>query len=340
MPDIFPVPKRSKPVTSYDVARAAGVSQSAVSRCFTPGASVSPATRNKIMEAVDRLGYRPNAIARSLITQRSNMVAIIVANIGYHPELTASLSRHFSARGLHILLFTIDHEGEADRVVEQIWQYRVDGVVAAVHLPKRHVETFARRKLPLVFINRLYSDVPASSVACDHFEGERLLVDHLLATGHRSFGIVSGPSDSVVSAQRVEEALRRVREAGIVDVFQTAGEFDYDSGRQAMKDLVRQAGRAPEAVICANDMMAIGCLDGARYDYGLLVPEEISIVGFDGLGPSHWLSYRLVTIRQPLEAMVEAAADMLLARVDNPALSAEKRVFSGELVRGTSARLA
>jgi DNA-binding LacI/PurR family transcriptional regulator len=331
--------KRTKPVTSYDVARAAGVSQSAVSRCFTRGASVSESTRAKIMKAVDELGYRPNAIARSLITRRSNMVAIIVANIGYHPELTASLSRQFSKRGLHILLFTIDQEGEADRIVDQIWQYRVDGVIAAVHLPQRHVESFARRKMPLIFINRLYSEVSASSVACDQAEGERKLVDGLLAAGHRSFGIVSGPADSVVSAERVDEALRRVRAAGIDDVYQSSGKFDYESGRVALGELVRQAGRMPEAVICANDMMAIGCIDAARYEFGRDIPGDVSVVGFDGLGPSEWLAYRLVTVRQPLEAMVEAAAEMLLARVDEPGLAAEKRVFSGMLTEGTSARM-
>jgi DNA-binding LacI/PurR family transcriptional regulator len=159
----------NKPVTSYDVARAAGVSQSAVSRCFSPGSSISKATRAKVVAAADALGYRPNAIARSLITQRSSMVAIVVANIGFHPEMTAWLSRCFTARGLHVLLFTLEHEGDADRVVDQIWRYRVDGVVAAVHLPSHYVEAFAARRTPLVFLNRLYRDVPANSVCCDRW---------------------------------------------------------------------------------------------------------------------------------------------------------------------------
>ncbi len=336
-----PIAARSgnRPVTSYDVARTAGVSQSAVSRCFTPGASVSKSTRAKVMQAVEALGYRPNAIARSLITRRSNMVAIVVANMSYHPELTASLSRHFSARGLHILLFTIDHESDACRIVDQIWQYRVDGVIAAVHLQREMVESFAKRKLPLVFINRLYTDVPANSVVCDHVAGERLVVDRLLAAGHRSFGIVAGPDDSVVSAQRVEEAVRRLRDAGISEITLTAGDFDYHSGREAMRSLVSKAGEAPDAVICANDMMAIGCVDEARHGLNLKVPDDVSIVGFDGLGPARWASYDLVTVRQPLDAMAEAAVDMILARADDPLMTAEKRVFSGELIEGTSARL-
>lgn len=331
--------RSGRPITSYDVARYAGVSQSAVSRCFTPGASVAEATRQKIMKAVQALGYQPNAIARSLITQRSNMVAIIVANIGYHPELTASLSRAFTDRGLHILLFTIDHERDADRVVDQLWQYRVDGVIAAVHLPRRHVEALARRDLPLVFINRHYDDIPVNSVSCDQLAGERQLVERLLAAGHRRFGIISGPDDSAVSNQRVSEALQRLRAAGVTDIMQSAGEFDYASGRRAFHELLGSSGAVPEAIICANDMMAIGCIDAARHDRQLAVPEDLSVVGFDGLGPSTWSSYDLATIRQPLDIMVDAAADMLMKRVAEPALGPERRMFAGTLVEGSSARL-
>ncbi len=325
-------------VTSYDVAKHAGVSQSAVSRCFTLGGSVSKATRERIMRAVDELGYRPNAIARSLITQRSNMVAVIVANIAFHPEFTAQLSRSFTARGLHILLFTLDHEGDADRVVDQIWQYRVDGVVAAVRLPKRHIEAFAARRLPAIFVNRLDEDVSISSVSCDQAGGERLLVDRLVAAGHRRFGIIRGPVESAVSVRRVESAVARLGEHRIADIRFADGDFDYASGRRAFHALL-ESGAPPQAVICANDMMAIGAMDAARHDLGLAIPGDVSVVGFDGLPQARWASYDLVTVRQPTRAMVEAAADMLIARIEDPSLGTEKRSFSGELVEGSSARL-
>ena len=325
-------------VTSYDVAERAGVSQSAVSRCFTPGASVSKATRAKIMKAVEELGYRPNAIARSLITQRSNMVAVIVANLAFHPEFTAYLSRSFSDRGLHVLLFTMEHEADADRVVDQIWQYRVDGVIAAVRLPRRHIESFASRRLPAVFINRLDADVRTNSVSCDQAEGEHLLVDELIAAGHRRFGIVRGPVDSAVSVQRVDSAVQRLRERGVDEVRFADGDFDYESGKRAMHALMSD-GIAPEAIICANDMMALGVMDAARHELGLGIPRDLSVVGFDGLRQARWSSYDLVTILQPTGTMVQAAVDMLVARIENPSLGTEKRVFSGQLLRGSSARL-
>lgn len=336
--DQSPEQATGRAVTSYDVARRAGVSQSAVSRCFTPGASVAKATRTKIMRAVDELGYRPNAIARSLITQRSNMVAVIVANMGFNPELTAQISRTFSERGLHILLFTLDHEAEADRVVDQVWQYRVDGLLAAVRLPHRHIEAFARRRLPAVFLNRLDDDVRANTVCCDQAGGERMLVGRLIAGGSRTFGIIRGPVDSAVSVRRVENAVAELGLHGIGDIRFADGEFDHASGRRAFAALI-QDGRPPDAVICANDMMALGAMDAARHDHGLSVPDDVSIVGFDGAAQALWPSYDLVTVRQPAREMVEAAADMLMARVEDPGLSIEKRSFTGELVLGSSARL-
>jgi DNA-binding LacI/PurR family transcriptional regulator len=326
------------PVTSYDVARLAGVSQSAVSRCFKTGGSVSKKTRDKVMRAVNELGYQPNALARGLSTKRSNMVAVIVANLGFNPDFTAQLSRCFSERSIHVLLFTVDHEADADRAVDQIRQYRVDGVVAAVRLSADHIAQLSQRNIPLVFLNRFYDDISVNAVCCDQAHGERVLVDRLVGSGHRRFGVVSGPEDSVVSQKRVAGALSRLEELGIARVGIVVGSFGYDSGRAALRELMADPEGRPDAVICANDLMAIGCMDEARYRLGLNVPGDLSIVGFDGASQARWASYDLTTIRQPVRAMSEAAADMLLARVKKPFAPAETRMFSGDLVTGTSAK--
>ncbi len=332
-------PEAGRRVTSYDVARYAGVSQSAVSRCFKEGGSVSPKTRDKIMKAVRKLGYQPNAIARGLITRRSNMVAVIIANLRFYPETLAYLTSGLNASGNHVLLFSLDHESEVDRIIDQIWQYGVDGVIAGAHLSKKQIELFDQRKIPLVFINRLYRDIAANSVCCDQVEGERILVDRLVAAGHRSFAVVTGPSDSVVSQQRISGAVERLADLGINDVRVIEGEYDYDSGRRALRELADGAGGLPQAVVCANDMMAIGCMDEARHQLGLRVPEDLSVVGFDGVMQAAWSSYDLVTVRQPMQNMVEAAVSMLLSRIERPDLAPEKRMFSGEIVEGCSARL-
>ena len=335
------VTESGRRVTSYDVASVAGVSQSAVSRCFKPNASVSKKMREKVMRVAKELGYQPNAIARSLITRRSNVVAVIINNSTnlVYPELLVQLSRRFEERGIHVLLFTVETEGEAEKTLEHVWQYQIDGVICAANLSSEHVTFFEQRGIPLVFYNRYFQDTPVSAICCNHEEGERALVNRLYAAGHREFGVVSGPADSSVSRHRTQGALGRLEQLGINKTYLVEGDFSYDSGRQAFQQLMEEHSKSIDAVICANDVMALGCMDCARSDYGLQIPEQLSVVGFDGASPSGWLSYRLTTISQPVEIMVEAVVDMLIERVENPELPPEKRYFSGVFTEGGSARL-
>ena len=142
--------------TSYDVARHAGVSQSAVSRCFKQGASVAPRTREKILAAARALNYYPNAIAQGLITRRSNLVAVIISNLTnlYYPEVLAELTQRLSGQGIRVLLFSLAAESDVDEVLDQVWRYRVDGAIVAARLHPDQLAAFADRGVPLVLYNR------------------------------------------------------------------------------------------------------------------------------------------------------------------------------------------
>ncbi len=330
-----------KRATSYDVAELAGVSQSAVSRVFQDGASASQAMRERVMAAANKLGYRPNAIARGLITQRSNMVAVVISKLTnlYYPEVLVQLTQRFSERGVRVLLFALEHESDSGLVLDQMLQYRVDGVLTAAMFSPEQLRTIESAGIPVVFYNRTLRDQLVSSVRCDQEEGEKWLVDELVNAGHRSFGIVAGPPDSVVSIDRKMGALNELAEMGIDDVTTVSGDFGYETGRECFAKLVGKRGSPPDAVIAANDVMAIGCIDEAREKYSLDVPGDISIVGFDGVGPARYAAYDVTTVRQPVKRMTESAASMLLERIEDPQLSPEKRAFSGILVRGGSARL-
>lgn len=326
-------------VTSYDVARHAGVSQSAVSRCFKPGASVSKKMRDRVMTAVRELGYTPNAIARGLITRRSNMVAVIVSNLNFYPEVVSELSARFTERGVHVLLFSLNHESDVSRTLEQVWQYQVDGVLAAAHLSREEIGAFVERKIPLVFYNRSYEDVQVSSVSCDQVEGERALINRLAASGlHESYGIIAGPADSVVSMQRTRGALERLKEFDVRDITQVSGDYGYKSGRRAVQEIVAKRGAPPDAIVCANDMMAFGAMDELRYHLDFDVPGDVSVVGFDGVRVASWSSFDLATVVQPVESMAEAAVSMLLDRADNYQMPPEKRLFAGVLRDGSTIR--
>ncbi len=326
--------------TSYDVAELAGVSQSAVSRVFQQGASASKEMRDRVMAAANKLGYRPNAIARGLITQRSNMVAVVISqqtNL-YYPEFLVQLTQRFSEHGIRVLLFALEHEGDIEQMLEHVLQYRVDGLVTAAMLTPHQFRTIENAGVPVVLYNRTFPDTVANSVRCDHTEGERWLIGKLHEAGHRRFAIVTGPEDSAVSTERTRGALERLEELGVREVPIVHGDYSSASGRAAFADIMDNLGHAPDAVVAANDAMAIGCIDAAREDYGLDVPGGVSIVGFDGVGPARFAAYDVTTVRQPVGRMTEAAVAMLIDRIGNPSISAEQRVFSGERIRGSSAR--
>lgn len=336
--NVRPIRKR---VTSYDVARHAGVSQSAVSRCFKPGASVSKKMRARVMKAAKELGYQPNAIARSLITRRSNIVAVVMSQKTalYYPEILVELSQRLSAHGERVLLFTLEQESDIDMLLDQVLQYQVDGMIIAARLSGAQIDAIEDRGLPFVSYNRSFKDRQINAVCCDHSEGERWLVNRLVDAGHKHFGIISGPEDSAVGIERTQGAVERLRELGVSDVDIVEGDFSYQSGHEGLIALHRNKP-AIDALICANDVMAIGGLDAARNTLGLEVPEQLSVVGFDGVGPSAWSSYNLTTVRQPIGRMTEAAVLMILERVESPELQPEKRIFSGIMIEGGSARSA
>ena len=329
----------SRRPTSYDVARLAGVSQSAVSRCFRPGSSISPDKKKAIQKAAARLGYQPNAIASGLITKRSNLVALLISNLTnlYYPEVLAALTHRLTAAGIRVLLFALESESDVDAALDQVWRYRVDGAISAARLSATQLRAFERHRVPVVLYNRFAEGEPVPSVCCDSIGGERLLVDRLVNAGHRRFGIIAGPEDSFVGNQRVEGAVARLVEHGI-EAQIAQGAFDHDSGAAAMRFLMGRAEK-PEAVICANDLMAIGAIDAARHEFGLSLPDDVSVVGFDGVAPAAWPSYKLTTIRQPVGRMTEAAVSLLLERVEDPSMPHEVRSFAGTLIEGSSARI-
>lgn len=324
--------------TSYDVARVAGVSQSAVSRCFKPGASISAKTRAKVEKAAADLGYQPNAIARGLITRRSNIVAVIInelTNLNY-PEVLSQLNRRLGDREVHILLFTLTKESNVDPVLDQVWQYQVDGIIAAAQFTEKQITACEQRGIPLVFYNRVYPQSTVSSVCCDHSEGERLLVDGLISSGRKNFVVMGGPADSYVSTARTKGAVSRLKSAS-VNLIQVNGDYSYESACNRVHEIMDSKTFKPDAFVCANDTMAIGCIDTLRHEYGKKVPEQIAVVGFDGVSAASWLSYDLTTVVQPVERMVQAAVNMLLERVEDHELPAEKRLFAGHLLQGSSA---
>jgi DNA-binding LacI/PurR family transcriptional regulator len=175
-------------------------------------------------------------------------------------------------------------------------------------------------------------------VFCDHERGIQQLVKGLVDSGHKRFLVLSGPEFSEVANDRREIALKHLKAEGFQDTPVLYGDFSYQSGRDCFAEWM-SGHEAPDAVICSNDMMAIGCIDEARSRHGLSIPGQVSVVGFDGFDAAGLDSYNLTTIRQPVDQMAKAAVSILLERIESPDHPPEMRVLAGEFIRGNSARL-
>lgn len=333
---------RSRTVTAHDVARRAGVSQSAVSRSFTPGASVSAATREAVLAAASELGYRPNLIARSLITRRSRIIGMAVGYLHnqFYPAVLEAMSRRLQALGYHLLLFTAPLDGHADPLLEDILRYQVDGLVlASATLSSRLAAACAASGVPVVLFNRTIDDARGvESVTGDNRSGARRIAEFLVAGGHRRFAFVAGIENSSTSRDRERGFREGLRAAGLPPPLRVVGGYEMSRAAEAAEALFSRA-EPPDAVFCASDHMAVAVLDVARFRHGLRVPDDVSIVGFDDAVPAAWPGYALTTFAQPVEAMVSATVELLLRRLDGDDAPPRRVIVPGELVVRGSARL-
>ena len=326
--------------SAEDVARLAGTSQSTVSRVFSPGAAVSPALRQRVLEAARQLGYRPDAIARSLILRRSRIVALAMAHLDnlVYPELLERLSAALQAAGYQILLFTAPEGSSADPVFEQVMRYRVDGILlASTTLASGFARECRAAGVPVVSINRTTDDPAIWSVTGDNERGGRAIAEFLLAGGHRRFAFLAGSADSSTNRDRERGFATGLAAAGLGPPVRAVGNYSFEEARRVARVLLRRSDR-PDALFCANDPMAIACLEVARCELGLRVPEDLSIVGFDDAAPAAWPSHRLTTWRVEMAAMAEAAVAALLALIEQPDRPVQRIVLPGRLVVRGSAR--
>ena len=315
-------------VTSLDVAARAGVSRSAVSRVFTPGASVSAATEQKVRNAADELGYRPNALARSLLTGRSKMVGLVVGYLDNHfyPSLVEALCQALEAEGIHILMFMAeDAEANLDQVVADILDYQVDGLVlASVTLGSTIGQRCETLGVPVVELNR-NDGGQGLCVVSDNEAGGEMAINHLVAQGCRRIGHIAGWEGASTQRAREAGALAALRRAGLGLYAREVGNFDADQARDAARRMFAADDR-PDGVFVANDFMAFHVLDVLRYELGLRVPDDVAVIGFDDVPTATFAAYRLTTIKQDLPVMVSHTVNALMGR------ETQSRVIAPQLV--------
>lgn len=331
----------SGPSTAKEVARLARVSQSAVSRAFTPGASVSPLARERIMEAARKLGYRPNALARSLIKGRSRLIGVIVAYMEnqFYPEVLEAISRSLQALDYRVILFTADSKGSVDPAFHSILNYRVDGVIlASAMLSSELASECLAHGVPVVLFNRKTTSAQHSSVTGDNRRGATHIAAFLAAGGHERFGFIAGIETSSTSRDREAGYRFWLRKEGFVEPVRSVGNYEFSQSGAAARELLSRKTR-PDAIFCANDHTAIAAIEVARHEFGLNVGRDISIVGFDDVGAARWPSYGLTTFSQPVTPMVEKTIAILMDLIEGRSQKPSSAVIRGELAVRSSARI-
>lgn len=302
---------RTQP-SSIDVAKLAGVSQSAVSRSFTEGASVSEKTKKKVMEAARKLGYKPSILPRILVTHRSQLVAIVIGGMynPYYAEVFETFTRRLQEEGYQVLVFFVDHNEYFDEAIPIIMKYRVDAVISALSLlsPDAAAEC-EQMEVPVVLFNGKRQNKYVSSVCCDNAEGGRTIANLFHSKGAKSFAYISG-KETLANTDRQQGFIGRLAELDVEDVRVVEGDFKFDGGYTGAKSLFSD-GPAPDAIFCANDLTAIGAMEYIRHELQLSVPDDVMVAGFDDAVFSEWPSVGVTTIRQHRQEMVDKAIDIL-----------------------------
>ncbi len=297
-------PTLSRRATIDDVAELAGVSRSAVSRTFTEGASVSPRMRERVEQAAGVLGYKPNALARVLTTQRNRLVAFLsgyqhnLYDAAYHDRILAGLK----AEGFRVLHVHIGPGEDVGRALVDALDFPVSvAVVAGGSIDEESIATCIRLSTPLVLCSGEATGLDAvDCINSDNASGTRAALDHLIARGCRRIACVAGTPGMFATRERLDAFRTGMKAHGFTPAGVQHGDFSFEGGLAAARALLEQPQR-PDALLCANDAMALGALTAARELLQLRVPEELAIFGFDDVPMAAWPGFALSTVRNPVE---------------------------------------
>ncbi|WP_047150914.1 LacI family DNA-binding transcriptional regulator [Aneurinibacillus tyrosinisolvens] len=323
-------------ITAIDVALLAGVSQSTVSRVFTPGASVSQEKRRLVLEAAKELGYHPNAIARGLITNKTYMVGLVMGETGnpFYPEVLGKFSKGLRKRGYHVLFVNTEKDDVQHDEIEQFFEYNVDGVIVTdATLSSSLTSNFLQNEVPVVLFNRYIEDSPCSIVCCNNYLSGKKIGEYLLESGHHRLAYIAGRENTSTSQDR-QRGFKEVLAKHGYELMREVGHYTYEGGYAAAVRLL-QSPEPPDGIFCANDIMALGAIDAAK-QLGIHVPEEVSIIGFDDITSASWSSYSLTTWQQPVDDMVDAAIDLLSNEMAKEKSEPVTELFMGKLIERTS----
>lgn len=303
-------------VSAQEVADRAGVSRSAVSRTFTPGASVAPETRRKVLEAAEALGYHVNHLARGLMRNESGIVCLIVADMAtpYRASLVRALTDELQGAGKIAMLINTDRsDGSVDGALRQAIRYRADASIVLSGMPDTSITDLCMRSgQTLILINRDDDRPGPLRINLDDHEAARAVVTAFLRAGCRRLAFANSQAGTPSLMARETGFVAAAREHGLDVVVERFGKTGYEAGKTLAQRLLMRKER-PDAVFCATDLLACGFMDAARHQFALDIPKDICVAGFDDIEQAGWSSYDLTTFAQPIDDIARVSVSWLVS---------------------------
>jgi LacI family transcriptional regulator len=320
-----------RPPTSHDVARRAGVSQPTVSRALRDDPSVSAETRRLVRAAADELGYIASARGRSLSTRATNQIGIVVSDLGNPFYLQVLDTFHEALARVERRMLVLTADGDDDALLSRLLDGSMDGaILTTTELASTVPAALMSRQFPFALLNRTIDDAPCDVCVVDNVAGGRLAAEALVRLGHTEIAALLGPATTSTGRDR-EAGFRAVLDEAAIalpDRRVRFGPFDFASGHAGVQALLASH---PTAIFCANDVIALGAYNGLRAA-GVRVPADLTLIGFDDIALAAWEVFELTTVRQDIDRMVQAAAAMVLERIDGPGRPPEQVVLEPALV--------
>ncbi|MEZ8009821.1 MULTISPECIES: LacI family DNA-binding transcriptional regulator [Vibrio] len=325
----------SKPtVTSKDVAKLAGVSQSTVSRVFVPGSSVSEKTKQKVFDAAKSLNYRPNAFARSLTTNESKLIGLVFPDADYpiHMKTLQLISTELQKQGYSAVLIPWQVDGNDNHSIPNIFQFRVDGVIAAsATFNKSLYEECEEFDIPIVQFARVVEGTKSSHVVSDNYAAGQFAAQHFHKLGIKSATYLTGNVPTFTNGERQVGFCTEFEDLTGKQARVIEADYDYLDSLEIIRAMFKEASH-PEAIFCATDNLAMAVMDVARLEFGLRIPEDLQVIGFDDIPQTQWLNYQLTTFKQDFRRLARESVKIVVSQIQEQDTSLVKLMVPVQFV--------
>jgi LacI family transcriptional regulator len=330
-------PKNRRRVTIKDVARASGVSCATVSRVLSGYEFVRETTRNRVMEAVEHLGYVANLQARSLVSGRSQIVGLLVPNLdnGYVGTITLGIDQELALTNYDVMLYTSHrHPGKESFYVDAIANGLTEGLLLIAPLvPTAYLNALREQNFPYVLIDQTDATESSNVVEATNWQGAYEATCYLNQLGHTRIAFITGSLAVRSAIDRLQGYKAALVDCGIPvrEELVIEGDFQQPTGYETTKSLLQSVDPPPTAIFASNDLSAFGAMDAAR-ECGLRIPGDISIIGFDDIPQASFVYPKLTTVRQPLEQMGQVAVKLLLEHIEGRSRAPQRVALATQLV--------